>query len=127
MPEISDEQLTYMRAQVFETLPEDGTIQEISSTTPDGKGGRTENWTTVTGGAIKCRVDPSKRSKSRDQIAGRRVLEVEYLITMPHDAPAAANRRIVIGSSTYKFTDVDGIEHSKNVSKRMYAEKIVPT
>jgi hypothetical protein len=109
-----------MRAQVAQLLPDTCIIQQ-GANTPDGKGGFTESWSTLA--TVACRIDPMPRPVQPDTIGGREAILNQRMLTVPWDAPLAANRRVVIGTETYEVRDLHE-DHSNRVSRRAIVTKV---
>jgi head-tail adaptor len=117
MKPLSEAQLARMRAQLNARLPGTAVIQQAIRT-PDGAGGWSETWTAVTGGTVACRLDPIGVGTVREtSIALRETLVVRYRLTVPYDAPLAADFRVVINGKTYEIVQLDD-QHSQRVSRR---------
>jgi hypothetical protein len=120
---LSVAELAQMRADVANMLPDSAVIYGANAVY-DGAGGVTETSTAVTGGTVACRVDPIKSKGSNVVIdPAREGLDFEYMITMPYDAPIAANRTIVTGGNTYEVVGL-AREHSWNVSRRALVNRV---
>lgn len=103
---ISSAELTVMRAILANTLPDTAVIQS-STLSSDGEGGGTIAWSAVTSGTVACRLDPVSSSAAYDAVvAGKESLRVLRQLTVPHDAPLALNRRVVVGSQTYEVVSL---------------------
>lgn len=114
---ISTAQLTKMRSQVEELLPDTCVIQS-STNALDASGYPTETYTAVSGGTVACRVDPlNLRGGQLAIFSERETTRIMYQFTTEYDAPLLTNYRIVTGGNTYEVIQVD-VSHSWNVSKR---------
>lgn len=104
-----------MQGQVEEILPDTCIIQTHTGA-KDSAGRPTQTWTAVTGGTVACRVDPIGQNQMMGQVdAMREQTEIRYQLTVPHDAPLAANCRVVHDNKTYQILQLD-VDHSWNVS-----------
>jgi hypothetical protein len=115
-------QLTSMRSQVETLLPDTGVIQ-VMVRTSDSAGGWTEAGSAVSGGTVACRLDPLTERELSMVVAAREALGVRYRLTMPHDAPLAADYQVVTDGHTYQVIQLDA-DHSCNVSRRAIIEEI---
>lgn len=119
----SDRQLSKMRAQAESLMPDTAVIQDVSFVS-DGAGGQEETWSAVTGGTVSCRLDPlSERSQMNQIVASQERLKVYRRATVPYDAPAAANRRLVVNNETYEIVALDD-DHSWRVSRRLIIARL---
>lgn len=114
---ITTRQLAKMRQQVEDRLPDTCVIQ-ASTNAVDTGGAFEKTWAAVTGGTVACRVDRLGQAQILNQVdALREQIEVRYQLTVPYDAPLAANYRVVHNTKTYDVLQLD-IDHSWNVSKK---------
>lgn len=115
--------LARMRSDAEKLLPDTCTIQAVS-TTPDGRGGFTETWSTASGGAgVKCRLDPFPREEQPETVAGREATIHRRMLTVPWDAPLDASKRVLVGTATYEVRDMMD-DHSWRVVRRALVSKI---
>ncbi len=118
MTGLSQAALTRMRTQFTQFLPDTVTLQEMTIV-PDGAGGWTETWQTVSGGVIACRLDVRYRHYPIDTVADHPISVTEYLLTVPFDAPLEAHQRALINGETYQVRTLFS-DHSWRVAKRAY-------
>lgn len=103
---ITAAELDTMRTVLENTLPDTAVIQS-SAYASDGEGGGTITWSAVTGGTVACRLDPIPSGAAYDAVtAGKESLRVLRQLTVPHDAPLAMDRRVVVGSQTYEIVNL---------------------
>lgn len=121
---INAAQLERMRNQVEQLLPGTAIIQ-APTYAPDEMGSvGNPTYAAVTGGTVACRLDPISTSASENAVmAGRETLVKTYRLTLPHDAPLAADCRVVIGANTYGVMQIYEA-HSWNVSVRGIVEEV---
>lgn len=119
---LSTDDLAQMRADVERMLPDTAVIKAVTRTS-DGAGGWSESWSPVTGGTVACRLDPMTKSERWAARAGQEMLAVQYQLTVPYDAPLAADRQVVVGGSVYEVVQMD-VDHSWNVSKRATVREV---
>lgn len=123
---LSDAQLTMMRNQVEQLLP-DTCIIEANSPTASGGYWGDDSWSAVSGGTVACRVDPI--NSASDEISynlARETISELYQLTVPYDAPLQAHYRVVISSVAYEMVQID-TGHSWNVSRRAVIRRTVET
>lgn len=114
---ISTRQIAKMRQQVEDRLPDTCVIHSHTGA-KDSAGRPTQTWAAVVGGTVACRVDRMGQAQILNQVdALREQTEVRYQLTVPYDAPIAANYRVVHNSKTYEVLQLD-VDHSWNVSKK---------
>src|SRR5688572_1046755 len=99
-------QLTLMRAQVEQLLPDTAIIQAPTNT-PDSMGGISVSYTAVAGGTVSCRLDPTTKATQLQVYQARETLTKMYQLTMPYDAPLATDYRVVINSQNYHVVQLD--------------------
>lgn len=120
---ISTAQLTKMRSQVEELLPDTCVIQSSANST-DSMGGVTQTYTAVSGGTVSCRVDPlGNRTAQLELYAQREATKILQQLTVPYDAPLSTDYRVVTGGNTYEIIQLD-VVHSWNVSKRAIISEV---
>lgn len=120
MRALSTRQLTTFRNQVADILPTTCVIQTNAGTVDD-TGAYESVWAAVSGGTVACRVDRLGQAQLMSQVdVMREQTEIRYQLTVPYDAPLAANCRVVTGGKTYDILQLD-VDHSWNVSKKAIA------
>lgn len=120
---LSESELTAMRADVAQMLPQTAVIS-APTWVSDGSGGGTVTHSAVTGGTVACRLDPlSLRSKEASLTAGQETLLVGYRATFPYDAPLAQNYQVVVDSHTYQIMQLDA-DHAQRVSRRAILQEM---
>jgi SPP1 family predicted phage head-tail adaptor len=121
---LSNAELDRLRSDLARLLPDTAVIY-ASSASNDGAGGQTESWSPVSGGTVACRVDPLNNRSKQNVISApnRRGLHVDYLITLPYNAPIAAHRRIAISGTTYDIVHI-AADHSWNISRRVLVARV---
>lgn len=120
---ISTAQLTKMRSQVEELLPDTCVIHGAVNGI-DSSGYPTQTYGAVTGGTVNCRIDPlGNKTAQLALYAEREAIKVLLQLTVPYDAPLLSDYRIVVGSNTYEIVQLD-TQHSWNVSKRAIVSEI---
>ena len=113
---LTDDDLTQMRADVAELLPDTAVIS-APAWVSDGAGGGSQTYTAVAGGTVACRLDPLPKLQMAQEVAGGEILTVKYILTVPYGAPLAVDYRVTTGGSTYEMVHLD-IDHSWRVSRR---------
>jgi head-tail adaptor len=116
---LSAGQLSYMRTQVLETMPDTGTIL-AGSITSDGQGGNTMTWAGTT--AIDCRVDVTN---GREQVEGGGYKSYQKTqLTLPYNAVITVGNRFAYLSDQYNVVAVSGQDRSWNITVRAELEKV---
>lgn len=113
---LTEAQLTRMRAQLETLLPQSAVIQAVTRTS-DGAGGWLEAWEAVSGGTVAARLDPLGKAERTAALGEAETMTIRYQLTVPHDAPIAQDRRVVIEGNTYEVVQLDA-DHGWNVSRR---------
>jgi len=119
MPGITAGQLSFMRNQVAEMLPDTGTIL---SGTPiyDGQGGSKPGWAGTT--SIDCRVDVTN---GREALQGGGYKSYQKtMLTLPYDATITTKNRFAYLSDQYNVVAVSGSDRSWNIFVRAELEKV---
>jgi SPP1 family predicted phage head-tail adaptor len=116
---ISPSQLSFMRNQVAEMLPDSGTILTRTETS-DGQGGNTTTWAGTV--SIDCRVDVVN---GREQLQGGGYKSYQKtILTLPYNVTITAGSRFAYLSDQYNVVAVSGSDRSWNVSVRAELEKV---
>ena len=116
---ISPSQLSFMRTQVAEMLPDSGTILTISETS-DGQGGHTVGTAGTV--SIDCRIDVVN---GREQLQGGGYKSYQKtILTLPYNATITPGSRFAYLSDQYNVVAVTGSDRSWNVSVRAELEKV---
>lgn len=122
MMNISDADLARMRADVAQLMPGTCIIKQPSPTYSGGARSG-ETLIPVTGGTVPCRFDPVPSRISQEMvIAGREGLIIEYLVTLPYNAPTDANYVITYSGNDYQIVSMAN-QHSWNVSQRYFVAR----
>jgi hypothetical protein len=114
--------LAKMRTQFVNFLPDTCTI-ERATRTPDGAGGWSETWTLVSGGTVKCRLDPLYTRDQVETVGAKEGFVSEYLLTVPYDAPLESSYRVVLNGDTYQVRMLLA-DHSWRVARRAYIARV---
>lgn len=122
---ITPEQLKRMRRAVLKVLPDTAVIYSPDRSS-DGAGGWSETW--VAAGTVACRLDPmltrSQKSRQETEAVDRETLILDYILTVPHDAPLAPDRQVEIGGLRFEVRAL-GETHSWRISRRAYVTRVV--
>lgn len=119
MTGLTDAELAYMRDAIADLLPDRANILSVTRT-PDGQGGFTEAWGTVTAG-VACRIDPVR---GREQVAGVALQPFHHFVgTFPHDATITETHRIEVNDSVFAVIAVDP-DKSWKVATRAALERV---
>ncbi len=104
---LSDADIAYMQSTIAEMLPDICNILS-EALAPDGQGGQTATWGTVST-AIPCRLDEASQTGFNQLVpAGAALREAHrYLLSLPHDTTIGANDRVEIGNDTYHVISVN--------------------
>jgi SPP1 family predicted phage head-tail adaptor len=115
---LSDAELTAIRADVERMLPDTCAIL-AGTQSPDGYGGITTTWGTVT--TCACRIDPLT---GREALAGGAVQPYHaYIVTLPYGTTVTEGNRVEIGGTRYTIKSVDAGK-SWAASVRLVVEKL---
>lgn len=118
MTGLNAKRLKQMRDQLLQLLPDTATLYEAQRVM-DGAGGFSTTWVPVAGGTVPCRLDPLYYREQLSDAAGQAVLEANFVLTMPHDAPIAAHQRVEINGALYHVLTMADV-HSWRVARRAY-------
>jgi len=107
-----DADLALMRAIIAETLPDICNILS-ESITPDGQGGVTSTWGTVTTNA-PCRFDDITARVTELVVAGGgQKAAHRYQLTLLYDETINAGNRVELGGATYTVVGVNASQSWK--------------
>jgi SPP1 family predicted phage head-tail adaptor len=119
MPGISTSQLSAMRQQGLDYLPDSGTILTKTQTS-DGQGGYTESWSGTV--STDCRVDVVN---GREQLQGGGYQTFQKtMLTLPYSGTITTNHRFAYGSNQYNVVAVSRSDRSWNIFVRAELEKV---
>jgi len=116
---LTSAELTQMRADVAEMLPDTCNLLTVTRTS-DGQGGITDTWGTATTG-VACRLDPLR---GRESVQGAALqAQYSYILTLPYDTTITNAYRVEIGTAVY---DVKAVDQGKSwaVSMRAFVERV---
>lgn len=97
---LTEAELDRMRAAAQAAMPDVAAVQRPQHV-PDGAGGSTTTWTTVTG-ELPCRV--VSQSGGEDSVDGRPETTAAFRVTVPWDADIDTTDRLIIGTLTGTLT-----------------------
>lgn len=103
MSALSAAELSSIRADIEELLPDKGTIMAVTRAY-DGAGGWVDTWT-ASGAAVKCRID-AYRGKEVDT-AGAIQPYNQYILSMPHNTTVTTANRFRQGTIDYNILSVN--------------------
>ena len=104
MPLISTAEITAMRSEQNDTMPDTVVIRRYT-TASDGMGGLVETWAAV--GTVTGRVSPAGRAGAEGIIAERLTASEPYVITIPTGTTVYERDRFVIGTRTFEIEYVN--------------------
>ena len=111
MPALSDDELTAIRADIDELLPDTGGAVLSRTLANDGMGGFTEAWGTATG-SLNYRLDPIRGVE--EQAGGALRAFQGWQLTLPYDTTVTTANRFQDGSGNqYAIIGVDGAKSWK--------------
>lgn len=96
-------QLTRMRAEAENLLPDSCTIQSVVNTN-DGAGGWTEAWPDVA--TVACRLDPIIARTRVEIEAAREARTTIYQLTVPWDTNITGENQVVHEGVVYQVAEV---------------------
>ena len=96
---LSNDQIAAMQAVQNSNLPEVAYVQQLTKM-PDGEGGHTEAWTTIT--TTNARIGEPK-GNLESEIAGRISVGVVYVITLPSNTELDLANQIQIRGKNYQI------------------------
>ena len=123
MSVLSAAELTAIRADIANMLPDTGYILEVTAYTPDGMGGQTAVYGTATGGTVVYRLDPIR---GRESEAGGAVNPFHtFVLTLEYDVTIAETNRFKAADGTqFAVTSVDEDGKSWKASVRAFVERV---
>ena len=99
---LTDEELAGMRETLDLSLPDTALIKRATSVS-DGRGGRTQTWTTVA--TVACRVAPDT-TRAESLVSGVVVSVQRWMLTFPSETSVRPDDRIVVATRTFEVVDV---------------------
>jgi len=118
-PAIDSTMLAAMREAIAELLPDTCSVLSKTST-PDGMGGQTTTWGTLS--TVACRVDIQQ---GREQVAGGGVQAyVRTVLSLPYDTTITEAHRVYHGGVTYAVIEPPNTDQSWIAVKRVELEKV---
>lgn len=120
---LTDAELAQFRADVLNMLPDGGGLIQNVSLTPDGAGGFTESWSTVTAGTVNYRLDPMPSHREIEIVGQAEGMIFDYILTVAHNAPLNEGNRFVCNAGTVEVRHLWNV-HSWNVSRRAYVSRV---
>ena len=122
MTRLNEATLARMRQQFAQFLP-DTCLIERPTRVADGGGGWLENWVLVSGGTVKCRLDPLYSRAQSETVAAQTAFQSDYVLTVPFDAPLTSENRVVLNGVAYRVRWLVS-DHSWRVGKRAYVSRM---
>lgn len=113
---LTDQELTDLRADVLELLPE--TVSVRRATITNDKGDVSESWAAVD--SVSGRIDPMVRTDADGMVAEREAMRTYYRLSVEWDTNIQNGDQVIIASITY-----DVIELHKDPSKRAVKRAVV--
>jgi head-tail adaptor len=112
-------QLSFMRSQVLETMPDVGTILTLTNTS-DGQGGYTQSWAGTV--PTDCRIDFI--SGSEQQAGGGYSPYTKTKLTLPYNTTITPANRFSVLGNTYNVVSAFVGDRSWNITVRCELEKV---
>lgn len=107
--------LAAMREAIGQMLPDTCTILSVTYT-PDGMGGQTEAWGTVST-SVPCRVDLMTNAMN-EMVKGAAVNAYpQYMLSVPYDTTIAVENRILHNGITYAVVKINTSQSWKAVGR----------
>ncbi len=116
---LSATEIAAMREAAEAALPDTAQIRR-RTLTPDGAGGHTESWSTVT--TVACRVAPLGRSPDERVIAERLTATSAWTITLPALTDVQPADQIVVG--TRVFGVAGALVRSEEITRRVVCVEV---
>lgn len=104
---LTDADLAYMQSTIADMFPDVCTILS-EALSPDGQGGQTSTWGTVSQN-VSCRFDEQSQRGINQLVPAAGALREahRYMLSLPHDTAISAHDRVEFGSSTYNVISVN--------------------
>lgn len=119
MTQLSAADLSQMRDDIEELMPDTCTIQSVTLVS-DGQGGMTETWATAYS-SVACRVDFIRGKETLS--SGAIQPYTTAMLSLPYDTVITTENRVVHDSVTYNVVSInDG--QSWNIVKRVVMEAV---
>lgn len=111
--------LAAMRSAISELLPDTCFILSLTAT-PDGAGGQSESWGTVT--TASCRLDVKE---TRDILSGGAIQSfIKTVLSVPYDTSITEANRITHGGIMYAVVAPPNSDQSWIAVKRVELERV---
>ena len=117
---LTAKELTQLRADAVDLLPDTCEIKRPTSTNTDGYTAPT--WATVNASA-NCRLDPENSQDNTDVLADREGAISRYILTLEWNEDIQDGDIVVIDDTTYQVTQIHEA-HSKRMVRRVRVSQI---
>jgi len=118
---LSTSELTQLRADAGDYLPDTCTIQ-VPTRTLDADGGWSTSWAN-TYTSVACRLAPVSARQS-ERLEGDQLTAVtEWVLTVAHNQTADTTYRVVHDSTTYEVVRIED-KHSNRTARRVYLRRL---
>lgn len=120
---LTDAELTAIRADIADLLPDTGYIITVTNTA-DGYGGQTVG--TAISGTVTCRLDPRiiNTLQSAEELSGGAIEPYQrWLLTLPYNTTITTENQFLHNDVLYNVTSVDD-DKSWIASVRCMVEKV---
>jgi len=120
---LTDAELTAIRADIEDLLPDTGYIIAVTETA-DGLGGQSIG--TSIAGTVSCRLDPKiiNTLNSGEEMVGAAVESFHrWILTLPYNTTIAANNQFLHNDVLYNVSSIDD-DKSWKASVRVMLEKV---
>lgn len=117
----NDADLTWMREEVENTLPDTCNILSVTRVS-NGQGGFTQSWGTAVA-SVACRVDAMKQADAVTVVGESGRVYNRFVVTVPHDTVITSDNRIEANGYTLAIETVDPVK-SEAACLRAYAYEL---
>lgn len=118
---INDFTLSKLRDQMPTVLPDLAELYDPQHVA-DGEGGASTTWALA--GTVRCRLDPIFYHTDLDAEFGQPTTQLNFLLTVPYDAPIRPHQLVVINGREYRIVTLAD-DHSWRVAKRAHLTRAV--
>ena len=118
---LSTLELSQLRTDASDYLPDMGTLQTVARTS-DSMGGWTEEWTS-TYTSVACRLAPARATRD-ETLRGEQISAYsQWVLTVAHNQTIDEIMRVIHDSETYEVLRLEDT-HSSRTAKRVYLVRL---
>jgi len=117
---MTDDELTDLRADVVELMPDTCVIKRLTETVDDGF---VDTETLAAAGTVICRIDPIELREQTEMIGRQEANITFFKFTVPHDADVRGGDVIELSGDEYQVSQVHD-DHSLRAFRRVVTSRV---